>query len=208
MLSIEDPDHYVDTTGDPGADDKSRIPDTGFALRWAPGDRGHVRVAAMIRSIAVDGDDFSDDDVFGWGINTSGNWQILDQTNVQWWFVYGWGIGGLGNDTSFVDSDAAFNDGGNLRPLEYVSTMIAVTHRWTPKWRTTVTHGFVDLANTDQQAGDAYKETHYASVNLVYQLFKRLSIGLEGLYGHSEVNDGRDNDLFRIQLGLRLSLFD
>jgi hypothetical protein len=42
----------------------------------------------------------------------------------------------------------------------------------------------------------------------VYQIFKRVRIGIEGLYGWKEVNDGTVNDIFRIQLGLAFALFD
>lgn len=50
--------------------------------------------------------------------------------------------------------------------------------------------------------------THYGSVNLVWKVRKRLSIGLEGLYGHEEQKDGADGDAFRIQIGILYSLFD
>jgi hypothetical protein len=69
-------------------------------------------------------------------------------------------------------------------------------------------YGFVNLANTGLQAGDAYDYTHYASANLVYQLFKRLSIGVETLYGYREVKSGDHGDVFRFQVGLLYSIFD
>ena len=82
-------------------------------------------------------------------------------------------------------------------------------HHWTPRWRSTATHGYVNLENVGLlQDDDAYHASHYASLNLMYQVYKRLSIGVEGLYGWKEVNDGRDTDLFRFQLGLAYSLFD
>ena len=52
------------------------------------------------------------------------------------------------------------------------------------------------------------RELGYGNVNVVYQMFKRMRIGLEGLYGYKEVNDGRDNDIFRVQLGVAFALFD
>jgi len=207
-LSLEDPDLQVDPTGDPDVKERARAPDGGFALRWTPGDWGHMRASAIFRSIGADGGVVSDDDTFGWGVNTSGSLRLTSRDTFQYWFVYGEGVGGMGNDTSFVKSDAAFSAGGNLIALEYWSTMLAVTHDWTPRLSSTATHGFVNLENSSGQAGDAYHESHYASFNLVYQLFKRVRIGLEGLYGHKEVRDGRDNDIFRIQAGIALALFD
>jgi hypothetical protein len=45
-------------------------------------------------------------------------------------------------------------------------------------------------------------------MNLVWQIRKRLSLGLEGLYGHKEEKSGADGDAFRIQVGVLYSLFD
>jgi hypothetical protein len=115
----------------------------------------------------------------------------------------------MGNDTSFVNSDAAFDLGGNLEALEYWSTMAALTHEWSPRWSSTLTHGYVHLENTTGQVGEpAYHVSQYASINLVFRVFKRLRIGVEGLYGYKEVNDGRDNDVLRVQAGLAWALFD
>lgn len=56
-------------------------------------------------------------------------------------------------------------------------------------------------------AGDAYHATHSASVNLMWQIRKRLSVGLEELYGRKTTNDGADGDVFRTRLGLVYSMF-
>ena len=128
---------------------------------------------------------------------------------MQFVGVYGEGVGGMGNDTSFVNSDAAFNSHGDLIALPYASGMIALTHRWTPRWRSTGTFGYVSLDNTSQQAGSAYHTSRYGSLNLMYQLFKRVSLGVEGLYGFREVKNGTDTkDVVRINLGLVYSPFD
>jgi len=215
-LSIEGPDVAVDTTGDANAEDRSRAPDGGFALRWTPGDIGHIRMAGIVRSIAVDGggnaaasvNDFDDDDVIGWGINMSGNLKLSSRDNAQFWFVYGEGIGGMGNDTSFLNSDAAFKPSGNLEALEYFSSMVALTHQWSPRWDSTITHGYVDLENTNSQDSNFYHQSHYASANLVYQVFTRMRIGVEGLYGRVKVNSGNVSEIFRIQAGISFSIFD
>jgi hypothetical protein len=208
-LSLEGPDVAVDTTGNDGSNDRSRAPDGGFALRWTPGDLGHIRMATLVRSIGVNGGDtFDDDDVIGWGINTSGNLHLSERDNMQFWFVYGEGIGSIGNDTSFLNSDAAFNSSGNLDALEYWSTMVALTHDWSSRWSSTVTHGYVNLDNADAQDRDFYHQSHYASANLVYQMFTRMRIGVEGLYGRVKVNSGNENDIFRIQLGISFAIFD
>jgi len=57
--------------------------------------------------------------------------------------------------------------------------------------------------------GEFYHTSQYASANIVWQLRKRLSIGLEGLYGIQEAQNGVDSgNVWRIQLGMVYSLFD
>ncbi|HEY5656488.1 MAG TPA: DcaP family trimeric outer membrane transporter [Myxococcota bacterium] len=207
-VGLEDPDIYVDNTGASDAKRRTRAPDGGFNIRWFPGDLGHMQFSTIFRSVGIAGEGVHNDDVFGWGVNLSGSLNVTSRDTLQLWFVYGRGVGGMGNDTSFVNSDAALNADGSLEALEYGSTMIALSHRWTPRWRSTLTHGYANLANTALQAGDAYHVSHYASVNLVYKVLKRLSVGIEGLYGYHKVNDGSDVGLYRIQVGLVYSLFD
>jgi hypothetical protein len=122
--------------------------------------------------------------------------------------VYGEGVGGLGND-AFSPRDAAFSSSGSLEALPYWSAMFGLTHKWSDQWRSTATYGYVNIDNTSGQAPTAYHVTHYASLNLIYQMRKHLSIGLEGLYGFKEAQSGLDSgDVWRLQLGMVYSLFD
>jgi hypothetical protein len=146
--------------------------------------------------------------VVGWGVNASAGFDITKNDSLQALFVYGEGIGGLGNDSGFENTDAAFDSSGDLQALEYYSLMFGFTHRWSDVWRSTVSYGYVNVDNEAGQDGDAYHTTQYASANLIWQLRKRLSVGLEGLYGLNERNDGREGDVFRVQMGLLYSIFD
>ena len=123
--------------------------------------------------------------------------------------VYGEGVGGMGNDTSFLNSDAAYSASGNLEALPYWSAMAGITHRWNQQFRSTFTYGYVNLDNASGQVGTFYHTSQYASANFVWQLRKRLSIGLEGLYGIQEAQNGVDSgNHWRVQLGMVYSLFD
>jgi outer membrane receptor for ferrienterochelin and colicin len=86
--------------------------------------------------------------------------------------------------------------------------MIGYTHKWTDTLRSTASYGYVHLDNEFSQEPSAYHVTHYASMNLVWQIRKRLSLGLEGLYGFKEEKSGADGDAFRIQIGAVYSIFD
>ena len=86
--------------------------------------------------------------------------------------------------------------------------MLGYTHHWAERWRSTVSGGYVNLDNTASQAGDAYHQTVYASANLIFQYHRRLSIGVETLYGHKETNDGSDGDVARVTAALVYTIFD
>jgi hypothetical protein len=65
----------------------------------------------------------------------------------------------------------------------------------------------VHLDNTAGQEGSAYHETQYASLNLMWQLRQRLSVGLEELYGVRTTKNGSNGDVFRTTVGLVYSIF-
>jgi hypothetical protein len=44
-------------------------------------------------------------------------------------------------------------------------------------------------------------------VNLIWQLRKRLSVGVEALYGHKGTRSGAKGDVTRTQVGLLYSIF-
>jgi hypothetical protein len=207
-LGLEDPDIYLDTSSQPNAQLSTHAPDGGFNVRWEPGELGHVQFSTIFRSIGADSTTMGGQTVFGWGANVSAVLDVTDRDTLIGWFVYGQGVGGMGNDTSFVNSDAAFSTDGDLVALDYASALGAITHRWTPRWRSTATFGYVNLQNAGGQPGDAYDFTYYTSGNLVYQMYKRLSIGAEVLYGSKEVKSGNTGDAVRFQLGVVYSVFD
>jgi len=209
-LGIEDPNLAIDTSFDAQAAPRARAPDGGLNLRWTHGDSGHVQFAGILRSVGNDGGTATaGQDELGWGVNVSGVVRALERTTVQYWLVYGDGIGSMGNDTSFLGSDAAFRaSDGRLVTLEYWSGMGAITHRFTNRWRSTISYGYVSLENTSGQATNAFHESHYATVNVIHRLFKRLTVGVEGMYGRLEVRDGRAADVFGVQASLSYGIFD
>jgi len=208
-LGLEDPNIAVETTGDAGASSQAKAPDGGFNVRWTPGDLGYMQFSTLLRSVGVRGDTLEDDNVFAWGVNLSGLFNVTDSSLIQFLGVYGEGIGGLGNDSGFQNADAAFAGNGELVALQYASGMGAITHHWNERWRSTATFGYVHVDNTGLQSPTAYRNSRYGSVNVIYQFYKRLSIGLEGLYGFREVRNGDDTkDVVRVNMALVYSPFD
>jgi hypothetical protein len=210
-FGVEKPDIYVDANsgGNTNSFQRTRIPDLGFNTRYEQAGLGHLQFSAMFRDLGATDDAGQDFHVFGWGVNLSAGIDLTKSDSLQLLGVYGEGVGGMGNDTSFLNSDAAFNASGDLEALPYWSGMIGFTHRWSDAFRSTVSYGYVNLDNASGQAPTFYHTSQYASANLVWQMRKRLSVGLEGLYGIKEAQDGTTSgDHWRAQIGMVYSLFD
>ena len=203
-FGVEKPDIYVD-----GGALLTPMPDLGFNTRWEKSGVGHVQFSTLFRDIGARDEDGRDQHVFGWGVNLGAGLDVTKRDSLQLLGVYGNGVGGMGNDTSFLNSDGGFASNGDLEALPYWSGMIGFTHRWNEQFRSTFSYGYAHLDPASGQSPEFYKFSHYASVNFVWQLRKRLSIGLEGLYGLKEAANGvNSGDHWRVQLGMVYSLFD
>lgn len=218
-FGIEKPDIYVDTNSGPNAGGSTlhRMPDLGFNTRYEKAGLGHLQLSALFRDLGAKDALGNEQHVFGWGLNLGAGLDLNQNNTLQLLGVYGEGIGGQGNDAGFLNSDAAFRADGTLEALPYWSAMVGFTHRWSEAFRSTITYGYVDLdslpgqraAYGNHNLGEFYHTSQYASANLIWQLRKRLSIGLEGLYGFQEALSGVDSgNHWRVQLGMVYSLFD
>ena len=145
--------------------------------------------------------------VFGWGVNLASSINVFKRDSFQTQLTYGEGIFRYMND-DFMNNDAAYDAAGDLKAIPCFGAMAGYTHHWSDVLRSTATYGYVHLDNESSQGPDAYHETQYASLNLVWQLRKRLSIGGEALYGKKETQNGQTGDVWRFQMGLVYSLFD
>ena len=175
--------------------------------RWERESVGHVQLATMLRSIAVDDSDQGRKSELGWGFNASGVFETWGDDSLQAQATYGHGLFRYSND-DFFNNDAAFDSDGNLETIPYLGLMLGYTHHWAERWRSAVSGGYVHLDNTASQSGDAYNETVYASANLIFQYHRRLSVGVEALYGHKETKDGSDGDVARVTAALVYTIFD
>jgi hypothetical protein len=218
-FGVEKPDIFVDLNSQTpaGTATLTPMPDLGFNTRYEKEGLGHLQFSSLFRDIGAKDNIGRDQHVFGWGVNLSAGIDVTMNDSIQLLGVYGHGIGGQGNDAGFLNSDAAFDSNGDLKSLRYWSAMAGFTHRWSDRFRSTISYGYVNLDSLPNQlgttgndaAGEFYHTSHYASANIVWQLRKRLSIGLEGLYGIKEARNGVDSgNHWRAQLGMVYSLFD
>jgi hypothetical protein len=206
-FGIEQPESEIDNSADPNGTAVNHWPDLGVNARWESKDVGHVQVAAILRQLGYRGELTGNQRTMGWGINMSAVLQLFEKDSAQIQFTFGEGIFRYVND-DFVNNDAAFDEDGDLDAIPVRAVMLGYTHRWNETWRSTASYGYVNLDNAASQAGTAYHVTHYASANAIWQVRPRLSLGVEGLYGSKEQEDGDKGNAFRVMFGLVYSLFD
>jgi hypothetical protein len=206
-FGLEKPGAEVDTSIDPDARNVNHAPDGGLNVRWEDSKIGHVQFGAILRDIGAKGPIVGDQSTFGWGLNLSTSLNVFDRDSLQAQLTYGEGLFRYFND-DFANNDAAYDSSGNLTAIPAFGAMIGYTHKWSDILRSTASYGYVNLDNEFSQAPNAYHQTHYASLNVVWQARKRLTLGLEGLYGHKEEKSGAEGDAFRIQVGAVYSIFD
>jgi hypothetical protein len=207
-VGIEAPGAELDQSGTPnGVNAQNAAPDGTMNLRWEDAKLGHVQVAGVVRDLGARGDGVGNQSVLGWGLNLSSSINVFQHDSVQGQLTYGEGIFRYIND-DFINNDAAFNSSGDLTAIPCFGGMAGYTHRWSDQFRSTGSFGYVHLDTTEPQGPEAYRKTYYGSMNLVWQARKKLSVGLEGLYGRKEVQSGEFGDVWRVQIGLVYSLFD
>jgi len=211
-FGVQQPSSDIDTFGFADMTPNNHAPDGGMNVRWEDKSIGHVQVAGILRDVGERSPSVGDQSVLGWGLMAATSLNVFCNDSVQLQATYGHGYFHFANDnftsSEFQGGDAAFDAAGNLKALPFFSAMAGYTHHWSDAFRSTATFGFNDLDNASSESAFAYHRTYYASANLVYQIRKRLSIGLEGLYGRKEVKSGAEGDVFRVQLGIVWSLFD
>src|SRR5436190_1878685 len=182
-------------------------PDGTMNVRWENAKWGHVQLGSVARGIGARGTGVGNQSVFGWGFNLASSINVWKKDSAQAQLTYGEWIFRYMND-DFINNDAAFDSDGDLTPIPVFGAMAGYTHHWSDAFRSTATFGFINLENESTQGPDAYDKTYYGSFNLVWQLRKHLSVGLEGLYGKKETQNGRSGDVWRAQVGMVYSLFD
>jgi DcaP outer membrane protein len=209
-FGLQQPSSDVDTTGT-DATPVNHAPDGGVNVRWEDSKWGHVQLASIFRCLGAQSPTFGNQNVLGWGFNLSAGLNTVGRDTFQGQVTYGHGIFHFCNDnftyTGFAGGDAAYNSSGNLTAMPYFAPMLGYTHYWCDTLRSTISSGYVYLQNESSEGPAAYHETSYESLNLVWQCRKRMSLGVESLYGYKLDNNAAHRAVWRFQAGLVYSLF-
>lgn len=166
---------------------------------------GHVQIAAVFRSISGFLENGATDSVFGWGFNLSGAQRLFGRDSFVYQIAYGDGIERYINDTAGLGIDAALISTQNpsLKALPVVAPYGGYQHFWTPRFRSSIVYGFVQVQNTEFQPGAAFHQSNYSAGNLIWSPIGSLTVGAEFLYGWRVNKDSSTGNAPRILLSAR-----
>jgi hypothetical protein len=144
------------------------------------------------------------DEEFGYGLSLAGKW-MFGKNDLRFMVNYGNALGRYMGLNSYNDGYIA--DDGSIETIDQWGAFLAYQHYWTPKWRSTLS---VSASGADNPSSSEFMDTgalneSYQSVhlNLNYLPAPRMQIGGELIYGHRELEDGREGDLYRLQFAVK-----
>jgi len=205
-LSIETPETVLtDVTGQRVVSGDGAVPDV--VLRYThSGSRGHLRIAGIVRTLHAEagtGSLTQEDTAIAYGVSISGKMRTFDRDNLSFKFNAGEGLGrylALG-----LISDATVSAAGEIDPIGVVSGFVSYQHFWSEKWRSNLSFGLLDARYPDTFAiGGVSDSAMSVHGNILYAPHRKLTLGLEYIYGERGVFSGETGSLNRIQFSTKL----
>ena len=163
-------------------------------LSYEP-DWAQIELGGLYRRLRAEGPGY-DQPVNGWGVILSGSIDTWKNDSVILGGLYGNALGAYIQDTSGLGLDAAPTSTANqnLKAIPAFGVWAAYQHWWAKSLRSTATYGLVRLdSDFDRQPQTAdqgtYKQTQYASMNLIWSPWPPFDVGLEYMFGHRAVTN-------------------
>jgi len=181
--------------GKEGIHSVDQFPSVIGKLSYEP-DWAQIELAGLYRRLKAEGSGY-DQSANGWGVSLSGSVTPWKKDSFIWGLEYGDALGAYMQDTSGLGLDAApasASDSADLKVIPAFGAWAAYQHWWTESLRSTATYGFIRL-DTDfdpwpHTAGTGtFKQTQYASANLIWSPWPPFDVGLEYMFGHRTVTN-------------------
>ncbi|MEM1113846.1 MAG: DcaP family trimeric outer membrane transporter [Pseudomonadota bacterium] len=208
QLAIENPATRLNQSVEGGLvtnfdDFHEGIPDLVARYNGNTGDL-NWSIAGIVRELSFDQGDGEDDSKLGYGLSLSGKWN-LGQDDLRFQLNYGDALGRYLGLNAF--NDGYVDDDGEIQTFNQYGGFIAYRHFWSPKWRSTLSLSAIQADNPSarefaptESLAKRYETLH---ANLNYLPTPKMAIGGEFIYGHKELEDGRDGDLTRLQFAVK-----
>ena len=195
-IGIEAPNADM-TDGKHAVQVTQRVPAVPLYLQYAYGASNHIRASFLFRPLQYRNELTAKNKTpFGWGVQLSGVTEIVSPLTFYYSGVYGRGIANYLQDTEGLGLDATpVHDTGEMKLVESMGLTAGLGLQISKKWQANVSYSH--LSNwTDRDArpsGNSYRYGDYVAANILYDLNRFLTFGLEYDYGHAK--DWNNNSL-------------
>jgi len=197
---------FSDITTFGQSDNVQNVPDFATHVRYQ-GDRGHVQVSTVLRSIAYRPAGGEVTRRTGWGASASTvfhPWAILHGTNpvqnphpsgldrsrILLQHSFGWGIGRYIQDTAGLGLDGQVDPAtGAFDTLFALGWSASYEHWFNEHWLTNMTYSADYASSFGGQPGSTYQGAKYLAVSLWWIPIVNMSIGIEYVWGEREKLD-------------------
>lgn len=203
-----------------------RIPDIPMYLQWNWGNNNRIRLSALFRNMQYRGNmtdmGTSDDDsglvggetknLFGWGLQLTGNFNICNKLIGYYQATYGKGITNYFEDLTGLGLDMVpvYNNPGELQTTKAWGGYLGLQYNWSSKVYSDLIYSHLRVYNPYYNGGATawstqYKYGQYAVANLFYNITPVFSWALEYIWGRRVDMNGIQAHDNRIQTMLQVT---
>ncbi len=201
-VSIEDPVTNVDSTVSNTLPGQAEQPWPDVVGRIKYHDKKYEGVAAiLLRDLVYVPDNEPPQNRLGWGVNLIGIDHLSDRDVLEGQFVFGSGLGSYRGG-----ADLTLSSPTRVATIPIVGAYGGYTHFWTKQLSSTAVYSWGVRRETEIDATDTIRSTNYVAVNLIWEPFQRLTMGIEYLYGTRTDKDGAFGEDSRIQCTVQYNL--
>ncbi|MGZ6063830.1 MAG: DcaP family trimeric outer membrane transporter [Polyangiales bacterium] len=189
------------------------LPDLSAEARYG-GPWGYIELAGILRSMkwkdVGPGPTNISGSATGWGVNLSSNINFPGKHILKLQALYGQGIENYMNDAP-ADVGPVPQPGNAVTPvtgkaLPVLGLVAFIDLNWNKYLTSSLGYSLVKIWNSQGQAPNAFKNGHYAAVNLLVHPVEQMLVGPEFLWGRRQNNsDGWKYDDYRIQVSAKYS---
>lgn len=200
-FAVENPETTITPFGG-GArivSDDGGIPDL-VARYSATLERGHVKVAGLLRQLSYR-TDVIDDSETAFGLSVSGK-HLFGDDDLRWMATAGRGTGRyLGLNTS---NGAVLDSSGKLNAIDQWGAFVSYRHFWSPRWRSNLTLSYLSNDNDLALTGDGVTEDVYSvHANLLFEPVEKVTVGGEIMFAERNLESDLSGDMTRLLLSAK-----
>lgn len=212
-FSLEDPNTPSISLPIDSLNWKKRAVIPTFTAMYRYGDeKNYIKMGALISPISYDMR-YSLDDVYqtktmiGWGAMISARRYINDMNSFRFQTSYGKGYATNNSDLNGEKYDAVPNPANRnlLETLPLFNVVGMYEHWWNPQWSSVAFISYSSVGDKDFVQKDMAKNFQNIGLNVAFQPFKKLKMGVEGNYGRVRNFNDQQAHAWRLQASTALS---